>query len=455
MKTYKAWVPTVSGRLSFDVIGGGVDPRYSAFANVADKNERFFVCHQRRVLLDGTLPAKEFFSKLLFNLDGRFYFLCIGESSNSIKVRDDYLKGKILIFNENAWLSGVQDGVTEFRKKLLGFNKLSSPGSLWQHVRSHQEALLKELPEKSWFYADFALARTGIVTFGLEDDPVLAPNAPEFPEDKKPKMEHIVCAQLYFFLKDIIHTHQHHDPTTDTMLDIHLLEDEDDYTWRSETLRLLYRKVLQYKRSRKEEIFSSALGTLAYIKSFRKISEDELGNDPQYLKNNQTIMPVLNDEYLKDSILASQGALRNTIQDRIRELDVIRNTLIGIIGSLLALVGLIKLTSIQFEANDTSKVLIFMGKALTHTPIITLSLLCAILLVILMFFNVIAPRNWKFIRGIFRIIQALNRPIAVVILLILFALTMAATIWFVWFYKEASGGWLHQSCNICSIILNG
>ena len=109
-----------------------------------------------------------------------------------------------------------------------------------------------------------------------------------------------MCAHSFsFFLKDLAHNHQHHDPKLDTLVDIHPYIDEKD--WRSRVLRFLYRKIIEYKRNLVTENYHSSLGILIYAKSFRGITDRE--------ENIKDLPPFIQDDLLEDAIKAG---LQNT-----------------------------------------------------------------------------------------------------------------------------------------------
>jgi hypothetical protein len=56
--------------------------------------------------------------------------------------------------------------------------------------------------------------------------------APTFPAGERGgHIEHILTAQLFFFLRDIGHRHQHHDPNTDTVVDLWKDNPNDPFDW--------------------------------------------------------------------------------------------------------------------------------------------------------------------------------------------------------------------------------
>ncbi|RGP35816.1 hypothetical protein [Pseudotabrizicola alkalilacus] len=95
-----------------------------------------------------------------------------------------------------------------------------------------------------------------------------------------------VASQILFFLRDVCHVHQHHAPTSDTILDV-IPYDESDRAWKRETLYSLYRWVIQQKRTKNPEAYIDAKGVLAYARAFEEkhCSNNSASSGlPQYLR---------------------------------------------------------------------------------------------------------------------------------------------------------------------------
>ena len=87
--------------------------------------------------------------------------------------------------------------------------------------------------------------------------------------------------QVYFFIKDVSHVHQHHDATHDAITEPTKIEDESDQQkWITQTESTLSRAIIRYKRSRSEQQLFRAPRILAYLKSFqtRYVLQDGEGN---------------------------------------------------------------------------------------------------------------------------------------------------------------------------------
>jgi hypothetical protein len=96
-----------------------------------------------------------------------------------------------------------------------------------------------------------------------------------------------VASQIYFFVRDVCHVHQHHAPTSDTILDV-VPHSVGEHHWKRETLYSLYRWVIQQKRSKSPSAYVDAKGVLAYARAFTEKhchSEEHSKCLPQYLRD--------------------------------------------------------------------------------------------------------------------------------------------------------------------------
>jgi len=415
--TFKGWIPTVSGALSFNFVGGARYPSATTYTNIADDSKRYVIAYQRRILLDCVAPMKEHLVRR-FNYEGDFVFLCVSKCSNRITDIDDALCGGIYIFYQNEW-GRTKKIVDQGIKQLNALRDLIDEESLETCFDADYKRLLSEMQTESIFFLDFKLKRNGVTTLSFTDQ--LSNNKLNFPDGSVGhKLKHIVCSQLFFFLKDIIHNHQHHQPTTDTLLDIHFIKDNDDFEWRCETLRFLYRKVLQFKREPSDELFSSSLGILAYIKTFKDISIKELesNSNANYLKY-KSIFPDLCDNNLKDSIIAKQNSEKYKLAKITNGLDKTRNLILGLLGALFALVGLLRLTCYTFPLCDTSNLLIHIANFYLSHPIPGIGLIVTTVIAFMLYTEQIDLSESNIIIGVTRLLHSFNKNIAALILIII------------------------------------
>lgn len=330
---FKGWVPTVTGRLSFSLIRGN-EEGYNC--NLNTNINRFLIGTSKRYLSDSVFP--KFIIRHLLNHEPDYWFVCLASSGNNPASSSDSLEGKIFIFdNKLRWQK-----VNTFLKNKVNLLENASNDDLniifKEIITESNERLLNQ----SISACDFVLKRNGITELRISQE-ILEKTSPEAPKtsvNSNDEFDNIKnrCAQMFFFLKDLTHIHQHHASSMDTLVTVYPITDNKDCRWKSETLRVLQRKILEYKRliSRDSNggahsIRDSALGTLSYMKSFIKICEDEDNKKPE---------PLWNIEFLESSILAAQESQKNKLQAQIRAGDISQSWFLALLSLIFSFVGL-------------------------------------------------------------------------------------------------------------------
>jgi hypothetical protein len=96
-----------------------------------------------------------------------------------------------------------------------------------------------------------------------------------------------IASQLYFFIKDVAHLHQHHPRHADSLTDVYLMNGpkvpnsdapgpDPETLWRIKTYYALVKAVLVRRRdAAKSGSRSTALGLLAYASAFRRLFDHE------------------------------------------------------------------------------------------------------------------------------------------------------------------------------------
>lgn len=420
MSQYKGWVPTVSGRLSFSIFGATSHPRRAVVSNVGDGKTRFIICYQKRTPIDAVLPWKELTARRLLNLENNLWCLCIARCSDDPVCVDSDLSGTLYIFNgRENWKGEVEKRVREDQEKLNDLRKDTEKQIMLESAfDDHFKELKKYLSGKAGFLAEFNLCRNGDLSLRSSEAYELSPTAPTFPEEIEARLTHIAYSLLYFFLRDIAHRHQHHDPHTDTIVDVYkVTDDNDDYSWRSATLRGLLRSILKFKRHRQDSVLANSLGTLAYAKSFKRISIQELEESKckQYLTNREKLNPVFYYDELKESINAAQSSVSNQWQRNIRNSELFRNLFFGILGVLFALVGLLSLTKYELD-NIAHPMLTGIAQWLITDTLLAIGFLGTAIFAVQISNGSIDILGWKPIRGLIRVIQVFKRNIVVTVL---------------------------------------
>ena len=230
MTVFRAWVPNKTGLLSFSQIGA-----LSAYAN-ADCNEPsvaadgcYFYCVERRTtkLDDSVFNIADFLGRVSKKKKEIFFVLdaiCETKSPSS-----DTLKGTIHC-------------------------KYGDPKST---VKTRKDtSVLTQV-----FSVSFSLHRNGTCEFSKQK---LEKNVRTSYSGPAPLAEYLT-SQSYMFLRDMVHRHKHHDPKSDTFLDIK----SNNKHWPYEIAYNLGKMVIKQPISGKPKSIQDALGILSYLESLQ------------------------------------------------------------------------------------------------------------------------------------------------------------------------------------------
>jgi hypothetical protein len=339
-RIFKGWIPTVSGQLSFGAFGHDSSRHEAVRTNVADDSDRYVICYQMRNLSDAPIPI------LAPDIDGRLWFLCLAQSETFDGRPKERLVGQLLIFDQHKNFKNCLESVVNSARERLDSFSPSNGQTLREHYEQYFETVKNEVRAYCSCCIEFTLLRSGTCTLTFDDSAKVVTGAPGGATDAG--MVHPIVSQAFFFLRDVGHAHQHHSPSTDTILDVYPVKDDtDDLVWRAKTLYALYRKIISYKRQPESELFYSSLGILSYAESFRINSERELKSE------DREKLPKYNGDQMRGSIQAIQAAQSKLLADRQRRMDIIRTTMFSVIGMILALVSAIRLTDFKVDGDPS------------------------------------------------------------------------------------------------------
>lgn len=251
---YKSWVPTVTGHLSFTAIGDTDYPaRCERFGD-----PRYFCILQKRSLLDVVVPLpfsgrfaiwlREQFARLVFRRSGNFEFAIFGEYNEE----HDRLEGTLFL-TPSRFLDNE-----EYRVKVANLCSQGRNGRLLEHRASEFRDFISEFCRGS---ATFQLLRNGEIFIDTRY---------ETNNSERRRFDGIIASQLYFFVKDIFHKHQHHDSAHDAIIPLFSVDHKDDNSWIKKTQHRLFRQMIRYKRYRDQRTLYRASGILAYAKAFEE-----------------------------------------------------------------------------------------------------------------------------------------------------------------------------------------
>ena len=303
-------IPNLRGRLSFSTIGTSTKPYPFEKHNL----EHVDIIFHNRTLNDSALPRfvrsilftnsyfliryffiliqffykSETLEKLLYH-DGDFIFVYLLDKDNSTV---DVLKGKTFVVNSTLTPK------ESFAPSLIGISTVSF------------EDACKVLQHVSSLYSTFTIKRNGILELKnfvlkkVENGSLRWVTKEQ--NCSYQKFKHDTFSQIYYFMKDLCHQHQHHDPKSDTLLPL-IEADSSDYlkNMSDGILKSLYRTVLKMRRTHSEEEYYCMQGILMYAKSFRQIAQKI---DPE-LKHPEGFTD-LGDENILKSIDAKAGSLK-------------------------------------------------------------------------------------------------------------------------------------------------
>jgi len=270
-RIHRGWIPTITGNLSFSIIATGRNPRkrFRAYRNQTDL--KMSVVVQRRMTSDAPW-LYDYWNRL----ERRFDFVFLGSCSSEDEY--DTTSGFVFVVNKSdSW---------RFRELFENIERSSNENVFRSEFLRAIDVLRDRSDVRQVLGAHVKFKRDGLVEIRTDEN-----------TDADAK---VLAAQIYYFLRDITHAHQHHELTSDTILKIYDFSNDsaaDRIKWKRETLYALYRWVIQQKRVRKLEAAIRCKGVLAYEESFSKLHIDRRSNQedrelPKY--NRQATIASLN-----------------------------------------------------------------------------------------------------------------------------------------------------------------
>ena len=283
---YAGWIPTITGRLSFSLIGAGgqapgcVSANSTCAAALANgtRTRRYVVVSQRRKISD--LPINGIISSRLAP-GSCFDALFVGRTD---RAATPVLDGDRVIseMNDMGMVRGIalfiphhEDRFREkqarrlaasIRQEIAIYTKGTVRGAVGDPRVLEQTVLSKirsaRIDGVGVIVARVRIYRTGEVRINLSDIPKIKQDGVHYSS---------VASQIYFFLKYISHSHYHHNPRTDNILPLVNASNGDDISWRRETLWALVRSVLETRRRKSLIGAKKALGVLAYAEAFQSL----------------------------------------------------------------------------------------------------------------------------------------------------------------------------------------
>jgi hypothetical protein len=334
-QSYTGWIPTVGGKLSFSIVGDVNHPTKAYNFNETVAGIRYIFSYQERDLSDATkfLWLGDIYNYLK-GRSGKFYFVfqgCVDDSTSDI---NSPLSGQVYALY-SADMNYVKDSLSSCLKRLKEKHR-TQPSSIRNVFNLDLFSNLSELYKSDGLHMlDVQIDRSGIAQMSTPSDyyqKLLFNSKSDMFSQDGVSADH-VASELFFFLKDLCHIHQHHSPRTDTIVDLYNTTNNKN-AWINETLRVLYRRVLDHKRSPKPNTNSSARGVLSYIKSFQKLFCSD--------KTDQII--ILNNEELELSLVTCSERTKEKIESSHRSTTSILTIIFGVFAIIASITSAISLT---------------------------------------------------------------------------------------------------------------
>lgn len=337
---------------------------------------------QNRDLLDVVIPyaennavgrfARENFANLVIGISG---FFCFATCLRRIEDGQEIV-GK-------CYLVPLWNNRRSVRSARKSIGMLPDYDDNFQSISTEVETSFAEL---SVCTADVKLVRTGHVTITIDEMPLMDGES----EADARILGKLAANQIFYFLKDISHVHQHHDPKQDAITEVTRFDPANPDRWIEKTQNALYREIIRFKRFRNEQSLFRASGVLSYAKSF----ERSIGNGSSQSR-------LFNTDELEVSLAVSREELRHKDQRKIAELDSIRNWFFALFGFIISTSFLVRSASTlpTFEVNES---LIAVTRYIAESPIPVVFFLVFISVITSFFTHRRDPASVQLVRSVLR-----------------------------------------------------
>jgi hypothetical protein len=374
------------------------------------------------------LPAWVAFEKAL-GLRGSAQFICVAETFDVSVAgvgedRQAELRGQVFIVTDRArWKKRLRTPFHEILTALDDYEAFPVSSTIQEFFAPRAAAFSKRCGENCAFQCRFSLHRNGVLNVTIDERDERAADAPQFPTGHR---QHAVVSQIYFFLRDVGHRHQHHHDTTDTIVDLHEIRDgSDDINWRLKTLYSIYRRIISFKRQRDIAVQIQSVGLIAYAKAFKRIWLEQRPDAEAACE-----IPTYYDDAMRESIQASELRMRYKSQQASDRWSIFRTVTLALLGLIISFSNLIKIPESPPKIYDTpSPALVFTARLLLTAPFQFVGVLTAIILfAIFARSTYFRPDEWR----VFRYVQALVQPFSKTAVFSIFSAAAILMMWFVW-----------------------
>lgn len=278
---YFGWIPNLRGRLSFSAIGTSTIP----YPVESKSRNEFRLIFQNRTLNDSAVPR--FIRRILFEMKFSPFRILFLYMYKMMQMKNDSVFARLLFNSGDFYFIYLEDKRNETTDVILGkiyvisvipVKGCDSFESIKEKIKDETsfEKLSNVLNSNSIISTEFNLKRNGIACFtDVNLMHVKIEDLKWTSTEKYSDFKHHAVSQLYYFLKDLCHQHQHHDSKADTLLPLVAIDPEINKNvmpvLADGVLKSLYRVVLKMRRTHSQSDYFCMLGLLAYISSFKRI----------------------------------------------------------------------------------------------------------------------------------------------------------------------------------------
>jgi hypothetical protein len=383
------------------------------------------VCSQGRIGIDAALPFASTMAKVLWNRDGDFVYVALCKAIPFGDRPQEALAGSVYIIQRKVHWAEAEQAVDALKRLLRGYVDPEESGQLSTFIELEWNNCIRELKRQCAFEVQVEICRSGRTTIEVDDQDLTNPNRPSLgaTPQLRERCAHRLAAQIFYFLRDIGHHHQHHDPSTDTIVDLFRFDGVDDFSWRQQVLYNIYRTIIQYKRNPQNKQFHECLGLLAYASTFQEVSKQEL--DPASVKR----LPYFNDAGLERSLSSMQAINQLANERAVRRNSILQNIILWVVGFVISVIGLLQVTDTKIE--EPSDMLRLFGRfAVQSTEYLAGIVGFAILATIMLHSDArFDPKKWRATIGLVRVVSAWPRWLSGGAFILIGALVIVLLYW--------------------------
>lgn len=400
MKKLYSWVPTVSGRLSYSHMGEDAFPRHCTHLNqIGRSQDGQAIFYQVRycddfvipffgkwdVVRNGIVNIFKWFRKPLRHkkLSGRHIFVATVEKVEMQDQMLDRITGKIYPMRAYEPKMGktTEQISKDVRDQIISGMRLNENAKK-NHLKELVNVTNRSLSPVCPLVLEFNISRNGIAEISYANPSLDEREARDYAE------------QGFFFLRDISHVHQHHDPRTDTIVRVH----DEGVSFYRDIYFDLFRYIVRFKRRKSPKNIIRASGLLAYASSFRQIAEgkDCFPNDYQI-------------DNLKISLDSAQFELDFKAQKSISTITFYLTMIFTVFGLLLSLTSLTQFgTDAQKRLVQPSDFAIGFTQLIAANPFLSFLIVAGTIFIGMLVFGKIVPNTYSWFQNLQRLLN--HRP---------------------------------------------